>query len=142
MRRAVIPVVLRERITMQARNRCGYCLSTQEVTGVPLEIDHLIPVSAGSSSMEANLWLACRPCNSFKGSETHARDPVTGRRVRLFNPRKQEWQRHFEWSQDGTRVVGKTVCGRATILALQMNNDLIVSARRRWVSVGWHPPKD
>ena len=31
--------------------------------------------------------------------------------------------------------------GRATIVALNMNNAVIVYARRRWVSVGWHPPE-
>mgnify|MGYP001558078120 CR=1 FL=1 len=137
-----ISVELRERIAGQARNRCGYCRSAEKVTGVPLEIDHLIPLSAGGSSREENLWLACRRCNSFKRSQTHALDVVTGQGVRLFNPRKQQWNRHFEWSQDGTRIIGKTACGRATVLALQMNNDLIVDARGSWVNVGWHPPKD
>jgi len=38
------------------------------------------------------------------------------------------------------RVVGLTAIGRATIVALKMNNEVIVDARRRWVSAGWHPP--
>ena len=36
--------------------------------------------------------------------------------------------------------MGLTAVGRATIVALNMNNAVIVYARRRWVSVGWHPP--
>ena len=117
MRRGFISAELRERIAMQARNRYGYCLSTEVVTGVPLEIDHLIPASAGGASTEENLWLACRRCNAFKGSRTHALDAVTGQGIRLFNPWKQRWTRHFQWSQDGTRIIGKTTCGRATVLA-------------------------
>jgi hypothetical protein len=39
-------------------------------------------------------------------------------------------------------ILGKTPCGRATIEALQLNNDTAVEVRREWVSVGWHPPKD
>jgi hypothetical protein len=33
-----------------------------------------------------------------------------------------------------------TAIGRATIIALNTNNEVIVDARRRWVGVGWHPP--
>ncbi|RLT34340.1 MAG: HNH endonuclease, partial [Chloroflexi bacterium] len=33
-------------------------------------------------------------------------------------------------------------CGRATVEALQMNNQTVVKARRRWVIGGWHPPTD
>jgi hypothetical protein len=36
-------------------------------------------------------------------------------------------------------ILGLTAVGRATILALNMNNTVIEDARRRWVSVGWHP---
>jgi hypothetical protein len=31
---------------------------------------------------------------------------------------------------------------RATIVALNRNNPIIVDVRRYWVSVGWHPPID
>jgi len=31
-----------------------------------LEIDHMIPKARGGTDEEANLWLACRMCNSFK----------------------------------------------------------------------------
>ena len=30
--------------------------------------------------------------------------------------------------------------GRVKVLALNMNNEVILDARRNWVSVGWHPP--
>jgi hypothetical protein len=60
----------------------------------------------------------------------------------LFNPRRQLWREHFVWSGDGTQIIGLTACGRATVLALKMNNDDIVAARRLWVSVGWHPPAE
>jgi hypothetical protein len=60
----------------------------------------------------------------------------------LFNPRQQLWIDHFAWSEDGTEIIGKAPCGRATITALKMNNAEIVVARRLWVSVGWWPPND
>jgi hypothetical protein len=52
------------------------------------------------------------------------------------------WHEHVAWSGDGTQVIGLTPCGRATVLALKLNNDDMVVARRLWVSVGWHPPDD
>ena len=67
---------------------------------------------------------------------------LTGETVPLFNPRQQCWAEHFAWSEDGTRVEGLTLVGRVTGLALQMNHAMIVVARRRWVSSGWHPPFD
>ena len=142
MRKRRIPARLRKRLIEQANGRCGYCLTPQEITGARMEIDHLIPESAGGLTTEENLWLACSSCNEFKGAQTHAHDPVTGRQVRLFNPRRQAWWTHFAWSTDGTEIVGKTVAGRATVLALQMNHPDIVRARKRWVSVGWWPPEN
>jgi hypothetical protein len=60
--------------------------------------------------------------------------------VPLFNPRRQSWSEHFVWSDDGTRILGKTPIGRATIVALQLNNLISVVVRRHWVPAGWHPP--
>lgn len=61
-------------------------------------------------------------------------------RVRLFNPRTQQWSKHFAWSEDGTEIIGITACGRATAIALHLNNNIAVTVRRQWVSAGWHPP--
>jgi hypothetical protein len=107
-----------------------------------MEFDHLIPQAAGGPTREENLWLACRRCNAFKGTQTHARDSHSAEWVTLFNPRQQVWSDYFAWSEDGTEIIGKTPGGRATIAALKMNNVEIVVARRLWVSVGWWPPND
>jgi hypothetical protein len=107
-----------------------------------MEFDHLIPQAAGGITREENLWLACRRCNAFKSTQTHAHDPQSAEWVTLFNPRQQAWSDHFAWSENGTEIIGKTPCGRATIATLKMNNAEIVVARRLWVSVGWWPPND
>jgi hypothetical protein len=109
---------------------------------MPMEIEHIIPVAAGGPSIEKNLWLACPLCNGYKGSQTHRVDPMTSKEVKLFNPRDQDWNEHFRWSKDGIQIIGQTSCGRATVIALKLNNEHLVRARRRWVAVGWHPPKD
>ncbi len=142
MRSPPLSAAVRARVRAAARHRCGYCQSAQRYVLGMLEIDHLIPKARGGTDAEANLWLACRMCNSFKRTQTTVRDPLYGRRVRLFNPRRQRWARHFQWSEDGTRILGRTACGRATVLALQLNHVMAVMVRREWVAAGWHPPED
>jgi hypothetical protein len=137
-----IPESLRHKIREAARHRCGYCLTAQEISGAQMHIEHILPRSRGGTSEELNLWLACAWCNSYKGNKTHSLDPVTEKEVPLFNPRTQDWFTHFRWSDDGLYILGLTSTGRATVLALQLNNEYIVPARRHWVSAGWHPPKD
>ena len=131
---------LQARVRTQAGERCGYCQSAQRYVFARLEIDHIIPTARGGTDEEDNLWLACRMCNGYKGVRTHDLDPLTGQDVSLFNPRRQRWAEHFAWDTDGLLVIGLTPCGRATVIALQMNNVIAVMVRREWVSAGWHPP--
>jgi len=107
-----------------------------------MEIDHIIPETLGGLTEASNLWLACTLCNKHKADRVSATDPITGATVRLFDPRRQVWQEHFAWVADGTRIAGYTPVGRATAVALNLNRASLVNARRLWVAVGWHPPKD
>jgi len=138
----MIAAALREKVRQQAGNRCGYCLAKQQLVLWALEIDHIIPVAEGGSDDEENLWLACRACNNAKRTKTEGLDPLTGRSVPLFNPRKQVWQEHFRWSISGVEIVGLTLIGRATVAVLDLNNVISAMVRRNWVTAGWHPPKD
>lgn len=133
---------LKTRIRQQAGDRCGYCRSLQKYVWGTLEIEHIIPKARSGSNAEANLWLACRPCNGYKSDQTHAIDPITEENVTLFNPRTQKWSEHFTWSDEGIYILGLTAWGRATVKALQMNNTTAITVRRSWVSVGWHPPQN
>jgi len=138
---AGLPPRLRRLVTERARHHCEYCLSPAAQTGIPMTIDHIMPRAKGGVSEADNLCLACSRCNGRKRDLTHAYDLETHRRVPLFHPRRQRWPRHFRWSQDGTHVLGRTACGRATVEALQMNHPDIIRARESWVMVGWHPPR-
>ncbi len=142
MSRSRIPKALRAKVAAQARYRCGYCLTAESVVGTSMELDHLIPEALGGLTEEDNLWLACSLCNDSKGCRIAAEDPSTGEVVRLFNPRHQDWHEHFSWSQGGSVITGRTPAGRATVAALHLNRPTLVLARRAWVAVGWHPPKD
>ena len=139
MTRPHIPADLRRIVVEDAGHQCGYCLSDEALMGVPLTIDHIIPVAAGGPTTRDNLWLASRPCNEFKSTRTHATDPKTDEAVPLFNPRTQDWHAHFTWSTDQTQIIGLTAVGRATVVAMQLNRPMLVRARRRWILAGWHP---
>ena len=106
-----IPDAVRARVRVSADNRCGYCQSRQRYVLGLLEIEHIIPTAKGGADAEDNLWLARRLCNNAKRAQTLARNPITKRIVRLFDPRRQDWSRHFTWSEDGTIIIGKTACG-------------------------------
>ena len=142
MSSAYIARAVRERVSVQARRRCGYCLTAEAIVGTPMEMDHLIPRALGGRTEEDNLWLACSLCNDHKGDQVAATDPQSGDTVRLFDPRHQVWADHFAWSETGARIVGLTPTGRATVVALNLNRPEVVTARTTWVSVGWHPPPD
>jgi hypothetical protein len=137
-----VPGPLRQRIRAAARDRCGYCLSSQRYAMSKLEIEHAIPRALGGLDDESNLWLSYGLCNRYKGSQTTGVDPVEDARVSLFNPRTQVWNEHFRWSPDGTLILGLTPIGRATVDTLRLNNDLAVEVRRNWVLAGWHPPEE
>jgi hypothetical protein len=63
--------------------------------------------------------LACYHCNAHKGPNLSGLDPESGALVRLFHPRQDQWDEHFECN--GVVIVGRTAIGRATVGLLKMN---------------------
>ncbi len=139
---AEIPERLRAAIRKEAGQKCGYCKSPQKYIMAMLEVEHIVPRARGGSDNAENLWLSCGLCNRYKGSQIQAADPASEQNVSLFNPRRDKWSEHFRWDAEGTNIVGLTAIGRATVMALQLNNEIAVEVRRNWVLAGWHPPVD
>lgn len=137
-----IPVALRRQVRLDAKGRCGYCLSSEAVIGIVLEIEHIHPTSLGGKTVRQNLWLACHRCNQCKNNRIRAVDLLTQEEVALFNPRTQYWQEHFRWDHNGIQILGLTAAGRATVVTLQMNDEYVTQSRRFWVILGIHPPVD
>jgi 5-methylcytosine-specific restriction endonuclease McrA len=129
---------LKNRIRLTAKNRCGYCLLPQSLNTSLLEIEHLLPTAKGGTDEEENLWLACRLCNGYKATQTEFFHSETNQFILLFNPRTQNWDDHFDWNDE--YIVGKTNCGRVTVQALKLNNEIILPIRKKWVNAGWFPP--
>ena len=137
-----IPQALRRLVRIRAQSRCEYCQTSEWLSGLPCEIDHIIPRAKKGPTAADNLCLACASCNGYKRATTYSVDPESGEEAALFNPRQQRWREHFAWSDDGTTIIGLTACGRATVVALKLNHPLVIAARSIWVSIGLHPPKD
>jgi hypothetical protein len=107
---------------------------------VTFEVDHIFPEKEGGLTVSDNLAFSCPLCNGFKGARTHGRDPMTGRDVPLFHPRRQRWFRHFRWAADQQTLEGRTRSGRATVEALQLNNLHLLRLRTIWLAIGSSPP--
>ena len=131
---------LRRQVSEQARGLCEYCHCPAHFTNASFHCKHIRPRNAGGRTSLDNLAWACPWCNSHKYTKTHAQDPHTGRRVPLFNPRRQQWSRHFAWSEDFMYVVGRTMTGRATVEVLHLNRSQLLNLRRLLHAAGEHPP--
>ena len=132
----------RQKMFARARGCCEYCRSQARFSTQSFAAEHIIPRVAGGTTALDNLALSCLGCNSHKYTKTYARDPETGRRVRLFHPRRQKWSRHVAWSEDCIRIIGRTSSGRATVEALHLNRAELVALRRILYVAGEHPPPE
>lgn len=142
MKRTNIPEKTKIKVRISAKYRCGYCLLSQIYCPIIFQFDHYIPITKGGTNAETNLWLVCGNCNTAKSDKTESFDSVTKTTVPIFNPRTQNWNEHFEWSENGAIIVGKTPIGRGTVELLKLNQERVVEVRREWILAGWHPPKE
>lgn len=78
--------------------------------------------------MITSLALQRPHCSLRKANKISEIDPLTGELVPLFHPLQQPWADNFELQADD-RCVGRTPTGRATVVALQMNDPLPRIAR-------------
>ncbi|MCU0512539.1 MAG: HNH endonuclease [Anaerolineae bacterium] len=105
-----------------------------------MHIDHIVPLSAGGLTAEANLCLACALCNRSKHQHQEGIDPETGSEAPLFHPRRQVWKDHFAWDVDWVMIEPRSLTGRVTIARLKLNDTPYRLARPFWKQGGWHPP--
>ncbi len=78
----------------------------------------------------------CSFCNWAKGPNLSG--TLGGKLYPLFNPRKQNWTRHFFWDQ--TILVGKTKTGIVTVQVLNINDPSRVMLRENLLFEGRFPP--
>lgn len=125
----------RQFVRGRAENRCEYCRLPQ--AAAPFLTFHVEHVQAQQHVLDdslENLALACPDCNRYKGPNLTTLDPQTRALVRLFHPRMDTWETHFEIK--GARIVGLTDVGAATMRLLQMNDDERVEMRAELLAAG------
>ena len=111
---------LRQTVRERADHRCEYCCLPQ--SGEPFfayHVEHIVARQHGGRDDSENLALACYHYNAHKGPNLSGLDPQSGALVRLFHPRQDRWDEHFE--RNGVLIVGRSAVGRATVGLLKMN---------------------
>jgi hypothetical protein len=126
-------------VAQRARHRCEYCRAPEAIFNFPFEVEHILPSSQQGVDLENNLALACRSCNLSKSSHVTARDDETKGTVRLFHPRIDLWDEHFEFIAETGIIRGQTPIGRATAERLCVNSRLQREARSQWIRLGLYP---
>lgn len=141
MANAVIPDQIRSKVMLRSEHCCEYCKSQDKFSPVFFTIDHIVPILSGGTTDVQNLAYACPLCNRLKWQKVLAVDPVTDNTIRIFNPRSDVWEEHFQWSEDYLQIVGITAIGRATVSALQLNRTKLLLYRKEMLEIGQHPPQ-
>lgn len=128
---------LRQEVARRAAGRCEYCHIPDWLATIDFELDHIIAGFHHGELKLENVAYACYSCNRYKQSNIAGRNPVTGRMVRLFNPRIDRWSQHFTWH--GPSLVGKTTRGRVTIDVLRINRPERLAMRQFLIWAGSFP---
>lgn len=134
----MIPIAMRREVIRRAADRCEYCGLAQIGQEATFHIDHINPLAAGGATVSENLALACVSCSLRKGSQTSASDPQSKLQAPIFNPRIDEWAKHFRWND--VEIVPLTPTGRATAALLQFNRPLALAIRAEEKLRLRHPP--
>lgn len=133
---SAIPKPLRDAVMKRDAGRCRYCGLFQIGQATVFHVDHIQPKSKGGPTTIDNLALQCPHCSLRKSNKTEAVDPESGQSVALYHPLTDSWRDHFEVTADGT-INGRSPTGRATVVALAMNDLWPRAARALQISAGW-----
>ena len=128
----------RAAVWQRADHRCEYCRRIQDSGAAGFHIEHIYAKKHGGSDALPNLCLSCPQCNFAKGPNLSGL--LDDKIVPLFHPRRQAWDRHFQW--DGAVLVGKTLCGKVTIQVLDINDPRRVRMRQLLIDEGRFPPDE
>lgn len=123
-----ISQAIRDLARERAGYRCEYCHKPDAYNSHAPHVDHIIPLKHNGTDDPDNLAWACFQCNVCKGSDFASIDAKTHTITRLFNPREQRWDDHFEMK--GATITGKTAIGETTIRILQMNHPDQIETRQ------------
>ncbi len=111
---------MRAQVIERAKNRCEYCLMPERFSATIFHIDHIRSIKHDGKNTFDNLAFSCPHCNQNKGTDIATfLDLESDQLVRLFNPRKDIWIKHFEVNLG--QILGVTDVGIATVKLLGFN---------------------
>lgn len=121
----------------RSKYSCEYCLAPEDYFYLgSYHIDHIISEIQGGSNELDNLAFSCPACNRNKGSNLSAFIIETQEVVRLYHPRKDVWNEHFELKDNG-EIHPSSQIGKATIRLLKLNFAETVLLRSVLLSIGY-----
>ncbi len=132
-----IPASLKKKVAQRARYRCEYCLLSESVSFYNFHADHIKSTKHGGLTALENLANCCPDCNYFKGSDVATYGENDTYFVRFFDPRKDNWEDHFEQNQ-GT-INGKTEIGIATERIFKFNDPDRLIFRQQLAGLSLYP---
>ncbi|MEX2119611.1 MAG: HNH endonuclease signature motif containing protein [Pirellulales bacterium] len=123
-------------VRKRAGYACEYCHLPAALHPGPFEIEHIVPKQHGGRTSFGNLAYSCLFCNRHKGPNLAGTEVGSSisKLIRLFNPRRHKWARHFRW--DGPLLIGRTPIGRVTVKVLAVNDPVRVALRRELIEEG------
>jgi len=132
-----VPAEQRRLVYERAGGRCEYCLVHEDYCVAAHEPDHIVALKHGGETIESNLALACALCNGLKGSDLASVDWQTGKVIRLFQPRTDDWPDHFRL--ENGLILPTTAIARATVNLLRFNAKRLLDQRRYLIGLGFYP---
>ncbi len=114
-----IPDRLRLLVAQRAAHQCEYCKIKEDDSFLTFQVDHIISIKHGGDTIESNLAWSCFAYNNNKGSDIGTVLLPSVEFIRLFNPRSDSWDVHFE-AVDCV-LYAKSKVGEATIKVLKLN---------------------
>jgi HNH endonuclease len=125
---------LRQQVAKNADYRCEYCLTPEFFLATTFHIDHIRSIKHGGKTISENLAYACPHCNQNKGSDI-ASYTDEDELVRLFNPRKDSWNEHFEIIKSGV-ITPISSIGEVTVNILSFNQIERIIFRKSLIEIG------
>src|SRR5580765_8478149 len=87
---------IEQEVRSRSGHRCEYCRLREEFSRLAFVVDHITARQHGGDDGLDNLALSCGFCNRHKGPNIAGIDPQTAVMSRLFHPRLDRWEEHFE----------------------------------------------
>jgi hypothetical protein len=129
----------RELVAQRAFGICEYCQMPENFNTDTFEMEHITALANDGSNDLGNIAFSCSGCNGRKATKSMAIDPVTLTEVPLYHPRNDQWEAHFQWSDDFLFLIGISPIGRATIETLELNRTGCINLRMALFAFGTHP---